>query len=164
MNKKITTNELNKKIGDIVLTFGNLETAISTAILLLVSKIYENKLVHVFKFIVSQNDARKNLEILNSFICSHTENIDVWKECYKSLCSIFDKRNSLVHGMYFCDEKNIIKVGKKFNDMGIRIENKFSIAELVDIERELNERYRQMFDSFIDCESLWICKYPKIIL
>ena len=152
-------------VGSYLLTFGNLEQTIDTSIQVIWKKHFGDHSAEIICKIIKKMNFQKRLEILEELI-HHIGlpdfNISEWDELFSSINSLNDMRNILAHGMYGIEKDHFIKLKRDHESKEIDDES------LIKNQKELEERYRQLFDSVVEStvigeeKQIWISRFPKL--
>lgn len=153
-----------KLVGDYLLTFGNLELTLEQTIEIIVAKVVQGKkseLKKITRFLLVGQSVSKKLNTLKFLINYLDKDKQIeWGNFLESVKHLSEIRNILAHGMYGATDEKFLKLSfdnnGKLKEISISLE-KFN-AEL----DELNERYRQLFDSIIVPFELYQSKFPKL--
>lgn len=148
------------------MVFGNLEYVLK----IINSKIFFNLLKpskeskSLIDYVISNQSFYKQINILNFYLCGNSQKINMgeWDSFFKIVKNLEEKRNIFTHNMYGVNDDKLLKF--KIDKNGKTEELLFSKNDLNKINSELQERYRQVFDSFLTSHEHYIIKYKKLIL
>ena len=154
----------SKLVGDYLLTFGNLELTLEQSIETIVNKVVQGKEVELKKitrFLLVGQSVSKKLNTLK-FLISYLDNDYQmeWRKFLESVKHLSETRNILAHGMYGATDEKFLKLS--FDNNSELKEISISLERFNEALDELNERYRQLFDSIVTPCELYISKYPKL--
>lgn len=162
-----TTVDYATKIGTYILTFGNLEETIHRSIILICNKNFCNntKLTELIdKMLISISSVYKKLELLEyliNLIELDEENQNLWQDFFDKTKELITRRNIYAHNMYGIKSGTFFKFKAR-----TKTNEKITLEKLDNDIKELEERYRQLFDSIIQDftigKSTWISKYPRL--
>lgn len=156
---------LNELVGSIILTYGNLEKTIDYTIGYYFECILNSETANFLAQIVlsKYNNMKSKIEILEDLVKRtkiNDEMLNNWLSCIKDLYELNKIRNLLAHNFYgVCD-------GKLVKNNRNNKEEILSEESLKNYNQILNERYRQLFDSFVEIKMdrnlTWISVYPRL--
>ena len=152
-------------VGHYLLTFGNLEQTVDTSMRVIWKKHFGNLSVEIISRIIEKMNFHKRLEILQELI-NHIglSDLDIseWNKLFSSINNLNEMRNTLAHGMYGIEKDRFIKLKRDHKSKEIDDES------LLKNQKELDERYRQLFDSVVESTVIgeekltWISVFPKL--
>ena len=153
-----------KLVGDYLLTFGNIELTLESAIISIIKIVIkgnEEELEKLIKFFLAKQSTSKKLETLKFLIkYLDSEKQEDWLAFYSRIKNLSETRNMLAHGMYGVENDKFLKI--VFDKDGKLKETIISAEDFQEFLNELCESYRQLFDSVIEPQSKYISKYPKL--
>ena len=152
-------------VGSYLLIFGNLEQTVDTSIQVIWKKHFGEPSSEIISKIIEKMNFYKRLEILQEII-NHiglsNSDISEWQKLFSSIKCLNEMRNTLAHGMYGIEKDRFIKLKKDCESKEIDDES------LLKNQKELDERYRQLFDSVVvsavigEEKLIWISVFPKL--
>lgn len=153
MRQTQITPDLVNALGQAVLDFGFMESAIRTMIILLSR---EESLTKAL--VPSSNGVSENLDLLRR-LCHHRvspEALDAWFDAIEDIRRLFVERNKIFHGMFFEHEEKLflakVRKGKR-SSPDEWTQNEFCPSVVRDILQQLGNRRRQLIDFADDYSS-----------
>ena len=157
--------DYNTIVGSYLLTFGNFEQTVDTSIQIIWKKHFGDHSAEIISRIIEKMNFCKRLEILQELI-NHIglsdSDISEWHKLFSSIKILNEMRNTLAHGMYGIENDRFIKLKRDYESKEIDDES------LLKSQKELDERYRQLFDSVVEStvigeeKLIWISVFPKL--
>jgi hypothetical protein len=153
MRQTQITSDLVNALGQTVLDFGFMESAIRTMIIVLSR---ERNLAKAL--VPSSNGVSENLDLLHR-LCHHRispEALDDWYDAIKDIRSLFVERNKIFHGMFFEREERLFLAKVRKGNRGSPDEwtkNEFDPSSVRKILQQLGDRRRQLMDFADDYSS-----------
>lgn len=157
-------------IGKYILCFGGFETTIYYSIIEICLQFYDRNIILnkiLIKMLASISGISKKVQVLEyiiSLLDLSEQTNNEWKDFFKATYKLIEKRNIYAHNMYGVSEDTFYKFTNKRNARGISIEKEIPFSSIKNDVKELEERYRQLFDSMIEKDCIWISCYPKLKL
>ena len=154
-------NKIYELVGRFLLLYGNLEKTLDCSIeLYIVNKLGNHEAGKLIKIVVDKlSNTKSKIEILKEFIDSSEmddKSKSDWYSLINDLLTLNNLRNTFAHNMYGVEENKIIKFKKNWDEVP------FNLDDLVENVHKLEERYRQLFDSVLEPDEIYISSYPKL--
>ncbi len=149
MNSNKVTPELLNSLGQAVMDFGFMESALRTVLLALSRDVELSKVL-----VPAGNSVSQNLELLMR-MCRfrvHPQALGNWLEAIEDIRELFVERNRIFHGMFYqYDAKLFLAKTKKGKNgsQDVWLENEFDPNSVNAILVRLGNRRRQLMD-FVD--------------
>jgi hypothetical protein len=146
MRRKLDSSTFLQGLGQLVVGFGFMETAIRSTIILLA-----RDLVVAKALVPAGNSVTQNLELLRRVAIQKVSGaaLDHWLSAIDDLKALFEERNRIFHGMFYEDEGCLLLSrlkkgrGARFDEVAnLEIEDEFIPL----IHQRLNDRRRQFMD------------------
>ena len=154
----------SKLVGHYLLIFGNMELTLERTIETIIKNVVKGnaeELKKITRFLLKRQNVSKKLDTLK-FLINY---IDLnkqqdWLDFIGSVKKLSEIRNLLAHGMHGVEDNKFLKM--TYDNNGDLKDTIITFEDFQLYLEELGERYRQLFDSIIGIDELYISKYPKL--